>query len=283
MKQRRDIQSEITDKIIELIEIHGANWTKPFADLTGTPTNALTGNKYRGLNAFWLGLMGKAHVATYKQWAELGAQVRKGEKGIGISVPMIIKDKATDKVKGTWFKSATVFSSDQVNGWEAPTLTGQVDQTEVLGGVDDFVAATGADIRFSAGGGCYFSPAQNFIHMVPRDQFTSTATATATECFYSTMLHELVHWSGHKSRLDRLDLKNRHGYAFEELIAEIGSAILCTNLGVSTDPQPDHAQYISGWLQALKGDKSYIFKAAAQAQKAVDFLDGLQAKQEVAA
>ena len=105
MTSRRDIQSEITDKIIELIEVHGANWTKPFADLAGTPTNALTGNKYRGLNAFWLGLMGKAYVATYKQWAELGAQVRKGEKGIGISVPMVIKDKATDKVKGTWFKA----------------------------------------------------------------------------------------------------------------------------------------------------------------------------------
>jgi antirestriction protein ArdC len=283
MTNRRDIQAEITDKIIELIEIHGANWTKPFADLAGTPTNALTGNKYRGLNAFWLGLMGKAHVATYKQWAELGAQVRKGEKGIGISVPMVIKDKTTDKVKGTWFKAATVFSSDQVDGWVSPALPDQVDQTVTLANVDAFIASTGADIRFSSHGGCYFSPTENFIHMVTREQFTGTATATATECFYSTMLHELVHWSGHKSRLDRLDLKNKHGYAFEELIAEIGSAILCTNLGVSTDPQPDHAQYIAGWLQALKGDKSYIFKAAAAAQKAVDFLDGLQAKQEVAA
>ena len=120
--------------------------------------------------------------------------------------------------------------------------------------------------------------------MLPREQFTGTDTSTATECFYSTELHELVHWSGHKSRLDRLELKNQNGYAFEELVAEIGSAILCTDLGVSTEPRPDHAQYIANWLQALKGDKQFISKAATQAQKAVDFLHGLQgAQQEVAA
>ena len=283
MTNKRDIQTEITDKIIELIELHGSNWTKPFSELCSGPSNALTGKRYNGVNALFLGLLGVQHAAGYGQWKSLGAQVRKGEKGIAITAPIPIQDKTTGEVQFMKWSHATVFSSAQVDGWEAPVLTGQVDQTEVLGGVDDFVSATGADIRFSAGGGCYFSPAQNFIHMLHREQFTGTATATATECFYSTMLHELVHWSGHKSRLDRLDLKNKHGYGVEELIAEIGSAILCTNLGVSTQPQPDHAQYISGWLQALKGDKSYIFKAAAQAQKAVDFLDSLQAAQEVAA
>lgn len=284
MAARRDIQSEITTKIIELIEEHGTGWTKPFSDLGGSPTNALTGKKYRGLNAFWLGLLGKTHVATFKQWQELGAQVKKGSKGTGISVPMIIKDKETDAVKGTWFKAATVFSSDQVEGWEPPAQPDQVDLTEVLASVDAFVDATGADVRFSSNGGCYFRPSEDYIHMLPREQFTGTDTSTATECFYSTELHELVHWSGHKSRLDRLDLKNRNGYPFEELVAEIGSAILCTDLGVSTEPRADHAQYIASWLQALKGDKQFIFKAAAQAQKAVDFLHGLQgAQQEVAA
>ena len=279
---KKDIQKEITEKIIDLIEEHGANWTKPFAEIGGSPTNAATGRKYRGVNAFWLGLLGKSVVATYKQWQSLGAQVLGNEKGTRISVPMTIKDKDTGEITGTWFGSANVYSADQVTGWEAPTLP-EIDHTEVLANVDKFISNTGAEIKVSADGGCYFSPAGDFIHMLHREQFGATETSSATECFYSTELHELVHWSGHKSRLDRLELKNKHGYAFEELVAEVGSAILCADLGVSTETRPDHAQYIANWLQALKDDKTFIYKAAGQAQKAVDFLHTLQEQERVAA
>ena len=282
-KARRDIQAEITQKIVSLIDEHGANWTKPFSELSGVPTNAVTGARYRGMNAFWLGLLGKTYVASYKQWQSVGAQVRGGEKGIAIMVPMPIKDKETDEFKGTYFKAATVFSSEQVDGWTPPAVP-QVDQTTVLDGVDAFVAATGADIRVSPERGCYYSPVADYIHMLHREQFEATETSTATASYYSTLLHELVHWTGHPSRNDRIKLvaAERSEYAFEELVAEIGAAILCAELGVTAEVRADHAQYVAGWLRALRSDKKFIFQAAAQAQKAVDFLFSIQ-EQEAAA
>jgi len=282
MKQRRDIQAEITAKVIALIEEHGANWTKPFSELSGAPINAVTGKKYRGVNALFLGLLGVQYAAGYNQWQTIGAQVRGGEKAIRITAPIPIKDKETGETSFMKWSSANVWSADQVDGFEAPRIDA-VDETEVIEGVDAFVANTGADIRSAAAGGCFFSPAQNFIQILHREQFTATGTSTATECFYSTLLHELVHWTGHKSRLDRLDTKNREGYAFEELVAEMGSALLCVELGVSAEPRADHATYIASWLKALKDDKAFIFKAAKHAQAAADLLFAIQAEQEVAA
>jgi len=281
-KPRRDIQAEITQKIVSLIDEHGALWTKPFSELAGVPTNAVTGARYRGMNSFWLGLLGKTYVASYNQWQSVGAQVRAGEKGIAIMVPMPIKDKETDEFKGTWFKAATVFSAEQVDGWTPPEIP-EVDQTKVLEGVDAFVANTGADIRVSAERGCYYSPVADYIHMVHREQFESTETSDATTCYYSTLLHELVHWTGHQSRNDRIKLMaERSEYAFEELVAEIGAAILCAELGVTTEVRADHAQYVAGWLRALRSDKKFIFQAAAQAQKAVDFLFSIQEIEQAA-
>lgn len=278
----KDIKQEITTRIIELIEEHGAGWTKPFAELGGVPTNVSTGKRYRGMNAFWLGLLGKAEVATYKQWAALDCQVRKGEKGTPISVPMVVKDRDTGKDKGLFFRSATVFSADQVEGWTSPEVP-TVDLTERLAAVDDFVEATGAEVRHGSQRGCYYVPSEDYIHMLLREQFKATETSSATESYYSTLLHELTHWSGHKSRCDRFAKKQENGYAFEELVAEIGAAILCATLNVSTEVRADHAQYIANWLQAFKGDKNYIFSAAAEAQKAVDYLMNQQAEMEVAA
>jgi len=276
---KKDVKQIVTDQIIELIEEHGANWTQPFASLCGAPRNALTGKKYRGLNAFWLGLKGFSFVGTYKQWQELGAQVRKGEKGTSITVPLPIKDKETGEQKGLFFRAASVFDSSQVDGWAAPVVE-TVDTTTKLALVDQYIANTGADIRHNPVGGAYYRISEDFINLPLREQFSATETSSATETYYSTKLHELTHWTGHKTRCDRLDLKNRKGYAFEELVAEIGASILCVELGVSPVVREDHAQYIASWLQSLGNDKSYIFDAASAAQKAVDFLDGTQAQEE---
>ena len=143
---KRDIKNEITTKIIDLIETHGSDWVKPFGGLCGAPVNALTGKSYRGMNSFWLGLQGQTYWATYKQWQELGAQVLKGSKASGIAVPMPIKDKETDKVKGLYFRGASVFSAAQVEGWEAPTVEAP-DLTEVLANVDTYLKNIGADVR----------------------------------------------------------------------------------------------------------------------------------------
>lgn len=279
---KKDIKETITAQIIDMIkdaQATGSDFTMPFKTLGGRPTNASSGKHYRGLNALWLGLLGYRTVATYKQWADLGYQVQKGSKSVGISVPMIGKDKKTGDSKMFGFRGASVFPASQVlhaetgESWSAPELGERVDLTERLEAVDQYVNNLGFDIRHSTEGGAYYQPANDFIHMPERDQFIATKTSTATECYYSTLLHESAHCTGHSSRLDRLDLKNKKGCAFEELVAELSAAFLCNHLDVSSTPREDHAQYLNSWLQALSGDNDYIFKAASEAQKVMDWMD----------
>ena len=281
---KKDIKETITAEIIAMIEnaqASGADWTMPFKSLGGKPCNALTGKAYRGLNSLWLGLLGYRTVATYRQWTELGFQVQKGSKSIGISVPMIVKDKKTQDQKMIGFRGASVFPASQVlhaetgEAWAEPEIE-TVDLTERLEIADQYVANLGFDIRHSGEGRAYYQPSGDFIHMPERAAFSATKTSSATENYYSTLLHESAHATGHKSRLDRLDLKNRKGYAFEELVAELSAAFLCNQLDVSGAPRDDHAQYLASWLTALDGDNDYIFKAASEAQKVVDWMDAEQ-------
>ena len=281
---KKDIKETITAEIITMIEnaqASNSDWTMPFKSLGGKPCNALTGKAYRGLNALWLGLLGYRTVATYKQWLELGYQVQKGCKSIGISVPMIVKDKKTQDQKMIGFRGASVFPASAVlhaesgEPWVEPEIDA-VDLTERLEIADQYVANLSFDIRHSGEGRAYYQPAGDFIHMPERAAFSATKTSSATENYYSTLLHESAHATGHKSRLDRLDLKNKKGYAFEELVAELSAAFLCNQLDVSGAPRDDHAQYLASWLKALDGDNDYIFKAASEAQKVVDWMDAKQ-------
>jgi hypothetical protein len=111
--KRRDIEAEITNAIEAAMNEHGTGWIKPFSGLCAIPTNAVTGKEYRGLNALWLGIMGISHAAGYKQWQTIGAQVRKGGKGIGITAPLkrIVKDKKTEDKVLIGFRPATVSST----------------------------------------------------------------------------------------------------------------------------------------------------------------------------
>ena len=281
---KKDIKETITAEIITMIEnaqASNSDWTMPFKSLGGKPCNALTGKAYRGLNALWLGLLGYRTVATYKQWLELGYQVQKGCKSIGISVPMIVKDKKTQDQKMIGFRGASVFPASAVlhaetgEPWVEPEIDA-VDLTERLEVADQYVSNLNFDIRHSGEGRAYYQPAGDFIHMPERAAFSATKTSSATENYYSTLLHESAHATGHKSRLDRLDLKNKKGYAFEELVAELSAAFLCNQLDVSGAPRDDHAQYLASWLKALDGDNDYIFKAASEAQKVVDWMDAKQ-------
>jgi antirestriction protein ArdC len=126
----------------------------------------------------------------------------------------------------------------------------------------------------------YYTPAQDFIGMPELSSFTATATGTATENMYGTLLHELTHWTGHKSRCNR-EFGKRFGsqaYAAEELVAELGSSFLCAGLGLSQEPRKDHAQYMNSWLKLLKSDKRAIFTASSKASQAVDWLEQTQAQ-----
>jgi antirestriction protein ArdC len=282
---KKDIKEIITNQIIEMIkdaQATGSDFTMPFKTLGGKPKNALTGDAYRGMNSLWLGMLGIRTVATYNQWQTLGYQVQKGSESVPISVRMTKEDKKTGETKMLGFRKAYVFSPSQVlhaktgEPWCEPELGERVDLTERLEAVDKYINNLGFDIRHSSDGGAYYQPANDFIHMPLRDQFIATATSTATECYYSTLLHESAHCTGHKSRLNRLELKNKKGYAFEELCAELSAAFLCNHLDVSSSPRADHAQYLNSWLKALSGDNDYIFKAASEAQKVVDWMDAIQ-------
>ena len=119
--------------------------------------------------------------------------------------------------------------------------------------------------------------------MPVREMFSATKTRSATAAYYSVLFHEHVHWTGHKSRCDRLGDKSKRGYAHEELVAEIGALLLCADLGITATIRPDHIKYIASWLKALDDDKRYIFSAGKLAQDAVEFMYSLQPENQVQA
>ena len=222
---------------------------------------------------------------TFKQAGELGGYIRKGEHGSLV----VYADKYTktetdengDEIekKIAFMKGYTVFNVEQIEGLpahyyakpEPPPPVARIERAEA------FFAATGAIVKHG-GGRAFYSPALDFIGMPPRESFGSP------ESYCGTMAHELTHWTAHPSRLAR-ELGKRfgdHAYAAEELVAEMGAAFLCADLVITPEVGEDHAQYLATWLTVLKKDNRAIFTAAAQAQRAADFLRGLQPTPEPA-
>lgn len=178
---------------------------------------------------------------------------------------------------------STVFNSAQVDGYQPETLP-ERPLFERIEGAESFVSNTRAVVRHG-GEQAYYRPSADHIQMPDREAFTGTDTSTAQEGYYGTLLHELTHWTGPEKRCAR-DLGKRFGreaYAAEELVAELGAAFLCAELGIATQPRLDHAKYIEHWLGILKADKRAIFTAAAKAAQAVDYLSNLQTAAAVAA
>jgi len=173
----------------------------------------------------------------------------------------------------------TVFNCEQIDGLPERYIPAMPLEPEAssarIDRADAFVTATGATIVHKGERACYI-PSADRIEMPRHSLFRDTETSTAAEGYYATLLHELVHWSSPTQRCDR-ELGKRFGdeaYAREELVAEIGAAFLCADLGIAIEPRPDHAAYIHAWLKILKSDKRAVFSAAALAQKAADWLIG---------
>lgn len=294
-KPKLDIYRAVTDSIIEAIE-KGTGpvefpWHRQMAH--GLPANACTEQHYRGVNiiALWVAAtvsgFGSRFWGTYRQWQELGAQVRRGEHAALIVFYKKLDESpqggdqnigAEEPAPRLVARASWVFNADQVDGYK-PAGTPPIDRTERLQKVEEFVEASGSVVRHGGHRACY-DPTTDHIQMPERTSFVGTSTATPTEGYYSVLLHELVHWTGAPHRLAR-DLANRFGseaYAMEELVAELGSAFLCATLGVSPTPRPDHAAYVDHWLAVLRSDKRAIFTAASKAMDAADYLsedDGL--------
>ncbi|WP_050385873.1 ArdC family protein [Bradyrhizobium pachyrhizi] len=282
-KERFDIHQHLTDRIVAAIEAGAGPWQMPWHRGSGGrhPVNIASGNKYRGVNVLALWVEAQvtgygSHVwGTYRQWAEKGASVRKGQKASYIvfyrQTEVEAGDDAENESKSRVFaRAAPVFNAEQVDGSPQVTPAAPV---EDLHDVDGFVARTGAKIVHGGNRAC-FVPKLDEIHMPRRELFTGSATSTPTEAYYSTLLHELTHWTALPHRCDR-DLSGRFGtdsYAMEELVAELGAAFLCAELGIAVEPRADHAQYLAHWLNVLKADKRAIFTAASKAGEALSFL-----------
>jgi antirestriction protein ArdC len=211
---------------------------------------------------------------TYKQWQELGAQVRQGEKSMAIVFWKFFDHKESNNDESEDSKSNripmardyAVFNAEQVDGFNAEAEK-QPSRAERIEHAEEFFYKLGIKAQ-SGGNRAYYSPSTDSIHMPAIEAFREPLF------YYSVLSHETTHWTGAASRLNR-DMAGRFGsesYAVEELVAELGSGFLCASLGLPTDPRKDHAPYINSCLKVLKSDKKAIFTAAAKAQQAVDWM-----------
>ncbi len=288
---KRDLYAEVTDTIVSAIENNPGELVMPWnrAGACELPVNIQSGNYYQGINILnlWVTAQIKcfssAEWGTYKQWQEKGCQVRKGEKSslIIFYKQLEFEDENGDEQRRPMIRASFGFNADQVDGLERPELEG--DPINRIQAADAFVSSTGTPIIHGGATACY-RPSTDTVHMPDEQRFFDTETSSRTEAYYSTLFHEMTHYTGIKTRCDR-DMGKRFGddaYAMEELVAELGAAFQCAWLGIEPEPRLDHAQYLVNWLQVLKDDKKAIFTAAAKAQEAVNFLKA-QAEQEVAA
>ncbi|HET6873458.1 MAG TPA: zincin-like metallopeptidase domain-containing protein [Acidimicrobiales bacterium] len=272
---RKQLYESVTAEVVRQIEAGAGEWRMPWHAIAdaGEPVNALTHQPYRGGNHVVLGLTAAArgwsgHWATYKQWQQLGAQVRRGERAShGVKWSPVERIRATGESERRLVPYCfTVFASEQVDGWEAPAPA-ERDTPGRIGNAERFFAGIGADVRHGGNRAAYV-PSADVILLPELAQFDDPAR------YHSTTAHEHAHWTGHGGRLAR-DLSGRFGsdaYAAEELIAELSAAFTCAHLGLSAAPRPDHSQYLASWLRVLRADASALFHAAAQAQAATDYL-----------
>ena len=277
MKNKRDIEQEITNRIIAQLEAGVAPWRKSWATEGGLALRE-NGQPYRGFNQFLLGLTGRSNPywLTYNKAKDLGGQVRGGEKGTQVHFfkQLGITDKKTGEDKKIpLIRFYTVFSAEQIDGLPERFFPVPVERTqhERDQGAEDYIAACRADIRHG-GGRAFYAPSSDHIQVPEVDDFEDYVA------YATTAIHELAHWTGHKSRLDR-DLKNAFGsrdYAREELVAEASAALIAGHLGLEVEPREDHASYLQSWIEVLQGDKTALRKAFGRAQAVVDFLDALQ-------
>lgn len=295
---KNKVQASLVDRIVEKIEELGpTGWLMPFTAASGRYHNVVSKANYRGMNIFLCALLGDgdSQFASYKQWQELcfgesGKDVpnplKDTAKGKGVPITfykkMEKKDRDTGEITGNWpmLRYSTVFGASQVAELPAK-LQAQDDDTdtpylEKVPAIVKYVEATGATINYEGSRAC-FIPSKDAIEMPAINLWKDI------EAYYPVLFHELTHWAGHSSRLNRIKGK-RFGdrdYAFEELVAELGSMFQCNAHGLSGEPRDDHARYCAGWLSALKGgDIKYIFDAAKLAQDSVDYLDAFSNEQE---
>jgi antirestriction protein ArdC len=300
-KPLRDFRQEVTDNVIRMLENGAAPWQKPWdpkAASANMPINPTSARAYRGGNA--IHLMATAlqkgyrdpRWMTYKQASDHGWQVRRGEKGTQIEFWEVKQAKDTSpEASGDAANNAhkeragngdrsrlihrvyTVFNAAQIDGIP-PYVAKEHTAFEVAQAGERILTASGAKIAHDQADGAFYDRAADAIHLPPKEAFKEAPG------YYGTALHELAHWSGHPSRLNRATLNESYrfgdvNYAKEELRAELASVFLAAERGIPHDPA-QHAAYVGSWVKGLREDKNEIFRAAHDASAATDFLLSLE-------
>ena len=291
---KADVYERITARIVEDLEQGVRSWLRPWnaGHMAGRITRPLrwNGQPYSGINVIvlWGEATARAYVCpiwmTFKQALELGGHVRKGERGSMVVYADRFTRTSTDADTGEeveqavpFLKAYSVFNCEQIEGLPAHYYAKAEAPLESVARdtkAEVFFAATGASLRHG-GDQAYYAIGTDHVQLPPFESFRDR------ESYYATLAHECTHWTRHPTRCDRSFGRKRwgdEGYAMEELVAELGAAFLSADLGLTPEPRPDHAAYIGSWLKVLKGDKRAIFTAASHAQRAADFLHGLQPK-----
>ena len=275
----RDLYQEVTDKIVADLERGVAPWVRPWKcaqPYGGQPYSAISRKPYRGINVLLLNApqYGSTGWMTYKQAADIGANVRKGERGSMIVFyrPFVVTDRNApadgEKHERTipLLRCFHVFNLEQIENLPECLKADRPDErTDAQRHAQADAILSQASI-VHGGDRAYYSIAPDQIRLPQPGAFNTPAS------YYGTALHELTHWTGHKSRCDR-EYGKRFGdqaYAREELVAELGSAFLCGHIGIAGKLQ--HVEYIANWLDVLKGDKRAVLIASSAAQKAADFV-----------
>lgn len=289
---RTDLYQTVTNAILTELELGLKPWRRPWRTAAACLPLRHTGQPYRGINTLvlWMAICARCYTSpyfmTYRQAQELGGQVRRGEKATTVSYSDTLRrveetPEGEEEERRIWFlKSYAVFNADQIDGlperFHPASNPAEAAPVQRIEAAERFFASTGADIR-PGGQRAIYTPNLDYIRM------PAIADFIYPEAYYATLAHEMGHWTGHPSRLDRETITRRHSEearAVEEILAELTAAFTCASLGIDHDLREDSAAYIGSWLRVLASDKRFIFVAAAHAQRACDFLWIFQARNE---
>ena len=286
MARINELYEKIANQIVAQMEQGVLPWHRPWTvDPNARVSKPLRENAvpYQGINVLilWGAAIDAGYESpfwmTYRQASSIGAQVRRGERATHIVFAKTAKKKERDdsgqevEVILPVRRVYAVFNADQIDGLPEKYVpeVPDVNPEERDAACEAWFERLGIEIRYG-GERAYYAPGPDRIQMPPFETFESTAA------FLSTLAHESTHASGHRDRLDRLRGRfDERARAREELVAELGSAFLCADLGIASSPRADHASYISSWLELLKDEPRAVFDAATQAQQAVEFLHAL--------
>lgn len=281
------VYEQVTKRIIEALESGVVPWRRPWRTGESLPVNAITKKPYRGVNVFlWALAPYQDHRwMTFRQALELGGNVRKGEKSSMVVFWKVWKEEATDEETGELMKWRMpilryyhVFNAEQCENLKLPELPSATEGPELerIERAEAVIRSMPNPPKIAEGGkSAWYKPADDQVQMPPLKSFETA------DSYYATFLHELAHSTGHESRLNRSGVTGEilfgsEDYSREELVAELASAFCSAEIGLDNSLLEDSASYISGWLRSLRTDPRAMVLAASQAQKAADYIRGIQ-------